>query len=94
MSQIRMFQIWISARLGAPALALVLSSTALHAQDAMPESVAPEADSGTDVMLAGKTSAVAGFGEVGKGSAASLRNGGAHVLATEIDPICADQHRY
>ncbi|MEO6581238.1 MAG: adenosylhomocysteinase [Sphingomicrobium sp.] len=46
---------------------------------------------GTDVMLAGKIAAVAGFGDVGKGSAASLRNGGARVLVTEVDPICALQ---
>ena len=45
----------------------------------------------TDVMLAGKIAAVAGFGDVGKGSAQSLRNGGARVLVTEIDPICALQ---
>ncbi|WP_126172522.1 adenosylhomocysteinase [Altericroceibacterium xinjiangense] len=45
----------------------------------------------TDVMLAGKIACVAGFGDVGKGSAASLRNGGARVLVTEIDPICALQ---
>jgi len=45
----------------------------------------------TDVMLAGKIACVAGFGDVGKGSAASLRNGGARVLITEIDPICALQ---
>ncbi|MCI4663210.1 MAG: adenosylhomocysteinase [Neomegalonema sp.] len=45
----------------------------------------------TDVMLAGKVAVVCGFGDVGKGSAASLRNGGARVLVTEIDPICALQ---
>ncbi|MBM3554075.1 MAG: adenosylhomocysteinase [Alphaproteobacteria bacterium] len=45
----------------------------------------------TDVMLAGKVAVVAGFGEVGKGSAASLRGQGARVLVTEIDPICALQ---
>ncbi|CAD7335680.1 adenosylhomocysteinase [Sphingomonadales bacterium 56] len=45
----------------------------------------------TDVMLAGKVACVAGFGDVGKGSAASLRNGGARVLVTEVDPICALQ---
>jgi len=45
----------------------------------------------TDVMLAGKVACVAGFGDVGKGSAQSLRNGGARVLVTEIDPICALQ---
>ena len=42
-------------------------------------------------MLAGKVACVAGFGDVGKGSAASLRNGGARVLVTEVDPICALQ---
>ncbi len=45
----------------------------------------------TDVMLAGKVACVAGFGDVGKGSAASLRQGGARVLVTEVDPICALQ---
>ena len=45
----------------------------------------------TDVMLAGKVAVVCGFGEVGKGSAASLRGQGARVLVTEIDPICALQ---
>jgi len=46
---------------------------------------------GTDVMLAGKIAVVCGFGDVGKGSAASLRSQGARVLVTEIDPICALQ---
>ena len=46
---------------------------------------------GTDVMLAGKVAVVCGYGDVGKGSAASLRNGGARVVVTEIDPICALQ---
>ena len=45
----------------------------------------------TDVMLSGKVAVVAGYGDVGKGSAASLRNAGARVLVTEIDPICALQ---
>ena len=45
----------------------------------------------TDVMLSGKVAVVAGFGDVGKGSAASLRQGGARVIVTEIDPICALQ---
>jgi adenosylhomocysteinase len=45
----------------------------------------------TDVMLSGKVACVAGFGDVGKGSADSLRNGGARVMVTEIDPICALQ---
>jgi adenosylhomocysteinase len=46
---------------------------------------------GTDVMLSGKVAVVCGYGDVGKGSAASLRNGGARVIVTEIDPICALQ---
>ena len=46
---------------------------------------------GTDVMMAGKVAIVAGFGDVGKGSAASLRNAGARVMVTEVDPICALQ---
>ncbi|MGE0022557.1 MAG: adenosylhomocysteinase [Hyphomicrobium sp.] len=46
---------------------------------------------GTDVMLAGKVAFVAGFGDVGKGSAASLRQAGARVIVSEIDPICALQ---
>src|SRR6202035_4571068 len=45
----------------------------------------------TDVMMAGKVAVVAGFGDVGKGSAASLRNAGARVMVSEIDPICALQ---
>jgi adenosylhomocysteinase len=45
----------------------------------------------TDVMMSGKVALVAGFGDVGKGSAASLRNAGARVMVTEIDPICALQ---
>jgi len=45
----------------------------------------------TDVMVAGKCAVVAGYGDVGKGSAASLRTQGARVLVTEIDPICALQ---
>lgn len=45
----------------------------------------------TDVMLAGKVAIVAGYGDVGKGSAASLRGAGARVIITEIDPICALQ---
>ncbi len=46
---------------------------------------------GTDVMMAGKVAVVAGFGDVGKGSAASLRGAGARVQVTEVDPICALQ---
>ena len=46
---------------------------------------------GTDVMMAGKIACVAGFGDVGKGSAASLKNAGCRVVVTEVDPICALQ---
>ncbi len=46
---------------------------------------------GTDVMMAGKVAFVAGYGDVGKGSAASLRQGGCRVLVSEVDPICALQ---
>ncbi len=45
----------------------------------------------TDVMMAGKVALVCGFGDVGKGSAASLRNAGCRVMVTEVDPICALQ---
>ena len=45
----------------------------------------------TDIMLAGKVAVVAGYGDVGKGSAASLRGAGARVIVTEVDPICALQ---
>ncbi|HEX3494564.1 MAG TPA: adenosylhomocysteinase [Methylocella sp.] len=46
---------------------------------------------GTDVMMAGKVAMIAGFGDVGKGSAASLRSAGCRVMVSEIDPICALQ---
>jgi len=46
---------------------------------------------GTDVMMAGKQALVAGYGDVGKGSAASLQGAGARVMVTEVDPICALQ---
>lgn len=55
------------------------------------ESLADGLKRATDCMVAGKTVVVAGFGDVGKGSAQSLRNFGARVLITEIDPICALQ---
>lgn len=45
----------------------------------------------TDIMMAGKVAVVAGYGDVGKGSAASLRGAGCRVIVTEIDPICALQ---
>ena len=45
----------------------------------------------TDIMMAGKVAVVAGYGDVGKGSAASLKGAGTRVIITEIDPICALQ---
>lgn len=55
------------------------------------ESLADGIKRGTDVMVAGKVAVICGFGDVGKGSAASLRGFGARVIVTEIDPICALQ---
>jgi len=55
------------------------------------ESCADAIRRATDVMVAGKVAVVAGYGDVGKGSAASLRGNGARVIVTEIDPICALQ---
>ncbi|MCX7633865.1 MAG: adenosylhomocysteinase [Turneriella sp.] len=55
------------------------------------ESLADGIKRATDVMLAGKVAVVAGYGDVGKGSAQSLRNFGCRVIVTEIDPICALQ---
>ena len=56
-----------------------------------PDSLVDAIRRATDVMLAGQVACVAGFGDVGKGSADSLRQGGARVMVTEIDPICALQ---
>jgi len=55
------------------------------------ESLADGIKRGTDIMVAGKTVVICGYGEVGKGSAQSMRGFGARVLVTEIDPICALQ---
>ena len=55
------------------------------------ESLVDGIRSGTDVMMAGKVAMIAGFGDVGKGSAASLRNAGCRVMVSEVDPICALQ---
>jgi adenosylhomocysteinase len=55
------------------------------------ESLVDGINRATDVMMAGKIGVVAGFGDVGKGSAASMRSQGARVMVTEIDPICALQ---
>lgn len=55
------------------------------------ESLVDAVKRATDVMVSGKVAVVAGFGDVGKGTAQSLRNNGARVIVTEIDPICALQ---
>ena len=55
------------------------------------ESLVDDIRRGTDVMMAGKVAIVCGYGDVGKGSAASLKGSGARVLVTEVDPICALQ---
>ncbi|MBW6398278.1 adenosylhomocysteinase [Roseomonas sp. HJA6] len=55
------------------------------------ESLVDAVRRGTDVMMAGKVAMVCGFGDVGKGSAASLRNAGCRVMVSEVDPICALQ---
>jgi adenosylhomocysteinase len=55
------------------------------------ESLVDAVRRGTDVMMAGKVAVVNGFGDVGKGSAASLRQAGCRVMVTEVDPICALQ---
>src|SRR3546814_6372114 len=55
------------------------------------ESLADGIRRATDVMLSGKVAVVAGYGDVGKGSAQGLRNAGARVMVTEVDPICALQ---
>ena len=55
------------------------------------ESLVDAVRRGTDVMMAGKVAMVCGFGDVGKGSAASLRNAGCRVMISEVDPICALQ---
>ncbi|PJF33201.1 MAG: adenosylhomocysteinase, partial [Phototrophicales bacterium] len=55
------------------------------------ESLADGIKRGTDIMVAGKNVVVCGYGDVGKGSAQSMRGFGANVIVTEIDPICALQ---
>ena len=57
----------------------------------LPESLVDGIKRATDVMMAGKVAVVAGYGDVGKGSAESLRSQGARVVVTEVDPICALQ---
>jgi adenosylhomocysteinase len=64
---------------------------AINVNDSVTESLVDSIRRATDTMMAGKVAIVAGYGDVGKGSAASLQGAGARVIVTEIDPICALQ---
>ncbi|MCC6827669.1 MAG: adenosylhomocysteinase, partial [Novosphingobium sp.] len=89
----RLYQIAKDGKLPFPAINVndSVTKSKFDNLDGCRESLVDAIRRATDVMLAGKVACVAGFGDVGKGSAASLRNGGARVLVTEIDPICALQ---
>jgi len=89
----RLYQIAKSGKLPFPAINVNDSVTKSKFDNlyGCKESLVDAIRRATDVMLAGKVACVAGFGDVGKGSADSLRQGGARVMVTEIDPICALQ---
>ncbi|HYW35250.1 MAG TPA: adenosylhomocysteinase [Balneolaceae bacterium] len=89
----RLYRMAKEGTLGAPALNVNDSVTKSKFDNkyGCRESCVDAVKRATDVMLAGKVAVVAGYGDVGKGSAASLRGGGARVIVTEIDPICALQ---
>lgn len=89
----RLYQIAKAGRLPFPAINVNDSVTKSKFDNlyGCKESLVDAIRRATDVMLAGKVACVAGYGDVGKGSAASLRDGGARVIVTEIDPICALQ---
>jgi adenosylhomocysteinase len=89
----RLYKMAKSDTLGAPAINVNDSVTKSKFDNkyGCRESCVDAVKRATDIMLAGKVAVVAGFGDVGKGSAASLRGGGARVIVTEIDPICALQ---
>jgi adenosylhomocysteinase len=89
----RLYKMAKNGTLGAPAINVNDSVTKSKFDNkyGCRESCVDAVKRATDVMLAGKVAVVAGFGDVGKGSAASLRGGGARVIVTEIDPICALQ---
>jgi adenosylhomocysteinase len=89
----RLYEMAKTGRLGVPAINVNDSVTKSKFDNlyGCRESLVDGIKRATDVMLAGKVAVVAGFGDVGKGSAASLRSQGARVLVTEIDPICALQ---
>jgi adenosylhomocysteinase len=89
----RLYEMWRAGKLMVPAINVNDSVTKSKFDNlyGVRESLVDGIKRATDVMIAGKTCVVAGFGDVGKGSAASLRTQGARVLVTEIDPICALQ---
>ncbi|MCW9707649.1 adenosylhomocysteinase [Fodinibius salsisoli] len=89
----RLYKMAKAGTLGAPAINVNDSVTKSKFDNkyGCRESCVDAVKRATDIMLAGKVAVVAGYGDVGKGSAASLRGGGARVIVTEIDPICALQ---
>ncbi|MDZ7659526.1 adenosylhomocysteinase [Fodinibius sp.] len=89
----RLYQMAKNGTLGAPAINVNDSVTKSKFDNkyGCRESCVDAVKRATDIMLAGKVAVVAGYGDVGKGSAASLRGAGARVMVTEIDPICALQ---
>ena len=89
----RLYRMAKDGSLGAPAMNVNDSVTKSKFDNkyGCKESCADALRRATDVMMAGKVAVVAGYGDVGKGSAASLRGAGARVIVTEIDPICALQ---
>ncbi|HKK45721.1 MAG TPA: adenosylhomocysteinase [Balneolaceae bacterium] len=89
----RLYKMAKEGELGAPAINVNDSVTKSKFDNkyGCRESCVDAVKRATDIMLAGKVAVVAGYGDVGKGSAASLRGGGARVIVTEIDPICALQ---
>src|SRR5207249_9457491 len=89
----RLYQMHKEGRLGFPAINVNDSVTKSKFDNlyGCRESLVDGIRRGTDVMMAGKVAMVAGFGDVGKGSAASLRQAGCRVMVSEVDPICALQ---
>ena len=89
----RLYRMAKEGSLGAPALNVNDSVTKSKFDNkyGCRESCVDAVKRATDVMIAGKVAVIAGYGDVGKGSAASLRGAGARVIVTEIDPICALQ---
>ena len=89
----RLYQRWREGKLLFPAINVNDSVTKSKFDNlyGCRESLIDGIKRGTDIMIAGKTAVVCGYGEVGKGSAQALRNFGAKVIVTEVDPICALQ---